>query len=559
MPKLSNVVVFVATILVCMIALEFGFRLVKGVPVLSTQNWRAQREIITPSIFDAQIGWVQKPNLSADQLRLHTIDYGIRKNRSSMTTVPTGGVLVTGDSFAAGSEVDDTETWPAQLETMIGQPVVNAASGAYGIDQMVLRAENLLPIVRPKIIVVGTQRDGIFRTTYSGYVHPKPYFRIVNGELEQHGVSATNSGAGDHEKTPLKEYLGHSFFIDQMMARLAPKYWEKVWEEKIEQTNESDIELSCLLMRRMKKDADRIGARLIFVLQYGADVIRSANERPKDAVLVAECSKQIGIDVVDEFDTLRAVASRGLAELKSAYIVRPDGQTFGHMSAYGNRLVAELIAATLREKPPQATPEGIAQFEQARRTAQLGVMPDQTGLEIVGDGLNRLAALGSFETLPPSTITKVTLATPGDKPEYELIAQGDKSEHYRPLSLSPSNSGPYTLSIQVKPIHGAKLRLQILDKASNAALADIDLVRSRVTVTRLGRADGQKSTITPIGAGWNDISLSVILPDSGAQVIVQVVAASGEATFLPEGEGIRFRNFRVEGGRFGNKKSAEAR
>ena len=132
----------------------------------------------------------------------------------------------------------DEETWPAQLEDMIQQPVVNAASGAYGIDQMVLRAEQLLPIVHPQTIIVGTERDGIFRVTYSSYVHPKPYFRIVDGALVEHGVTAENHTADDRYGSLFKQFLGYSFLVDQLMVRYAPHYWERVWRKKVEQTNE---------------------------------------------------------------------------------------------------------------------------------------------------------------------------------------------------------------------------------------------------------------------------------------------------------------------------------
>jgi hypothetical protein len=46
---------------------------------------------------------------------LNTIALGIRKNRASDSDVRTGGVLVVGNSFAIGSQVNDEETWPAHL------------------------------------------------------------------------------------------------------------------------------------------------------------------------------------------------------------------------------------------------------------------------------------------------------------------------------------------------------------------------------------------------------------------------------------------------------------
>lgn len=64
-------------------------------------------------------------------------------------------MIAVGDSFTAGSEVADAETWPAQLERLIDGPVINAGVGGYGTDQMILRSESLLPVLQPSAVVVG--------------------------------------------------------------------------------------------------------------------------------------------------------------------------------------------------------------------------------------------------------------------------------------------------------------------------------------------------------------------------------------------------------------------
>src|SRR6185503_7626483 len=103
------------------------------------------------------------------------IAHGIRTNGLGETEVRTGGALAVGDSFTAGSEVADTETWPAQLEPLIGMPGVNAGSGGYGADQIVMRAEELLPLVQPRVLLVGMLEDDIGRVGYSSRTAAKPY------------------------------------------------------------------------------------------------------------------------------------------------------------------------------------------------------------------------------------------------------------------------------------------------------------------------------------------------------------------------------------------------
>src|SRR5260370_1132446 len=64
-------------------------------------------------------------------------------------------VLATGDSYTQGDEVDNDHTWPAQLQGLLRRRTINAGVAAYGFDQIVLRTEQLVPVVRPGLIVLG--------------------------------------------------------------------------------------------------------------------------------------------------------------------------------------------------------------------------------------------------------------------------------------------------------------------------------------------------------------------------------------------------------------------
>jgi hypothetical protein len=128
------------------------------VGVLRLVDWRTTRFLqgaFSSSQYDPLVGWVTKAGLV--QEGFNTIDHGIRKNRVADSSARPGGILVVGDSFTAGSEVSDEETWPAQLEGMVQTPVLNAGVGGWGVDQMVLRAEHLRT-VKPNAIIIGRSR-----------------------------------------------------------------------------------------------------------------------------------------------------------------------------------------------------------------------------------------------------------------------------------------------------------------------------------------------------------------------------------------------------------------
>lgn len=95
----------------------------------------------------------------------------------------TGPLIVAfGDSMTEGYAVGDDETWPAALERLTHRPVLNAGVRGYDLDQMVLRAERLVPELNPSTVVLAFIADDISRTALAVRdFRSKPYF-IPDGE-----------------------------------------------------------------------------------------------------------------------------------------------------------------------------------------------------------------------------------------------------------------------------------------------------------------------------------------------------------------------------------------
>lgn len=339
-----------ASLAVTFLAIELTYRLAAGVPVLTVANWRQQRldgSVFTlggVAVHDPLLGWGMRANVKSDGF--NTLDHGVRRNFGE-TELRAGGLLAVGDSFTAGSEVRDEESWVAQLEKLIGEPVINGAVGGYGTDQIVLRAEQLIPIVKPHTVIVGFLVDDIKRAGFSSYGQPKPYFRLVKGELEYH--PPTPSAAPDSIdaiRNVLFYPLGYSAVVDRVMLSRAPFLWFNSPREGYRRTGEDVVALTCRLLARLQGKAKQQGIKTVLFMQHGGVLIIKLDHPYPDAQQVMECARAVGFKVVDEHPSLRAITMAKAAALRDYYVMH--GNEYGHMSPKGNAHAAKLLADALR-------------------------------------------------------------------------------------------------------------------------------------------------------------------------------------------------------------------
>ena len=108
-----------------------------------------------------------------------TIDADGRRRRAGRPAQGGAPILAVGDFFTFGDEVNDGQTWPAQLQRMTGRRVLNAGVSGYGFDQIVLRAEQFAAKYKPSAIVVSFIADDISRTEMRRlWSADKPWFEL---------------------------------------------------------------------------------------------------------------------------------------------------------------------------------------------------------------------------------------------------------------------------------------------------------------------------------------------------------------------------------------------
>lgn len=113
-------------------------------------------------------------------------------------------VLVLGDSFTFGDEIDDSATWPALLQARRADlNVLNMGVTGYGIDQMLVTLEDEIPRYRPQLVICAFVTDDLQRSALAFRDYKKP--RFVLGKA---GLTLTNTPIGNME-TVVDEIAGY--------------------------------------------------------------------------------------------------------------------------------------------------------------------------------------------------------------------------------------------------------------------------------------------------------------------------------------------------------------
>ena len=155
-------------------------------------------------IYDETLGWTHPPNAARQSGEFTINSAGLRSRReySQMPPSDTVRIALFGDSFTAGEEVSDDETWGHQLEIKLNQAgirteVLNFGVSAYGMDQAFLRWQKAGRGYAPDMVIFGFQPENlnrnvnIFSMLY--FTHPLPFSKPRFVLTESGGLELVNS------------------------------------------------------------------------------------------------------------------------------------------------------------------------------------------------------------------------------------------------------------------------------------------------------------------------------------------------------------------------------
>jgi hypothetical protein len=337
----------VGSIIVALAVLELGCRLWRGPqwlvhwPNIVWKERHSQTE--WPSCaysYNRTLGWSPTPHFKSAQYNVGGDGFRV------MPPLPAGAakeplILATGDSFTEGDEVSDSESWPAHLQGLMDRRVLNGGVGGFGLDQTVLRTEELAMRFNAGVAVVGFIVDDIRRTEDSrSWDVDKPYFDLQGGELVLHNSPVPPPRAECDSLPFWQRYFGWSVMIDGL-ARRQGLMVDWIFDNVRALPEGRGRELACPLIERLTE----LDVPTLVVAQYdraawdnGDDFKRSQHA---EARRVLDCAQRVGLRTFDTFDVVqRELERRGIDAL---YLK-------GHHSPEGNRLIAGAIATELQQQ-----------------------------------------------------------------------------------------------------------------------------------------------------------------------------------------------------------------
>ncbi len=275
----------------------------------------------------------------------------LRSVRAYSVTKPANvlRVLTIGDSFTYGWEVGAEQTYSYYLEQRLASSeVLNMGVTAYGIDQAALKYLKYGRRYRPDIVVFAVIGPDYKRSLLTFYHFAKPRFEVgAAGDLTLTGTpipSVAEVYRRLASELPPMSYtlaLARSAYYSVTDPWPHESYFVR-WDPLIEK-----------IMERVLKAATEDGTKVLFLY------IPTGDELATDAALGNHCcdrghlakiwkrlaQKYPSADAIDLMEVLPRQYSRSV--VYEQMIIHHDGKPSGHLTPFGNKAVAEVIAQYL--------------------------------------------------------------------------------------------------------------------------------------------------------------------------------------------------------------------
>jgi len=287
--------------------------------------------------YDPLLGFVGIPNYAASGFHYDARGFRVTPAPAGLT-LKEPPILAVGGSVTLGEEVADNETYPAQLQSLIGRRVINAGMDGYGLDQMVLRAEVVAKQEKLAAIILGFGADNLRRSEMSRvWGVEKPYFARAGNSLVLRNVPVPPSPDPATTLDFWQRLFGRSVLVDVVLRRLKLQYEWALDHVRVLPSGEGATDAR-LLFERLA----RLELPVVVVAEYDpylwTDPPYMREQKALTAAVLAS-AKQVGFLIVDPFDEIDKVMNTSGHDA----LFRPGE----HPNPAGQALTARLVADKL--------------------------------------------------------------------------------------------------------------------------------------------------------------------------------------------------------------------
>lgn len=287
--------------------------------------------------YDSLLGWVPKSNQS--NKRFNTSKDGIR--HTDYHSINNNTILTVGDSFTWGAEVKDNETWPYHLQKISGFNVLNGGVGAYGADQIILRAEQLYKIYKPNYVILSISEESIAQVSFMSYNgYSKPYFIDEDGQitLKNQPVPLKSEILNKNFHTTFNNIAGYFYMYSLIYKKIDPTF--ENYSTLKEVKNDNDF-ITCRLIVNLQNELNLKKELFIFIQQNAQ--INQNKKAPLKTEKLKQCLSKNDIEYLDELNMMKKIVETDINYFLGLYTRSLNGKAIGHLSNEGNKKVAEFI------------------------------------------------------------------------------------------------------------------------------------------------------------------------------------------------------------------------
>ena len=310
-------------------------------------------------MYDPLLGWKNRPSFSNDgplfdAERVTTNSNGARGSTEyPYRRTDKKRIVVVGDSFAFGQEVNDEETYAAVLgSTLSDTEVINLGVIGYGIDQMLLTVKGEALKYSPDLIIVAYISDDIERSLVSFRDFAKPVFVLdASGCLALVGTPVPPPAAWIADERWKSKALDTLDILHSDLRRIVGARRSEAFQ------------LTWMLLKEMARVAGDADTNILFVFEP-SDTEIVLDDRPdlvaKDSLAYKSnrayfASRVRGIARFGEKLFVDFTEKEHVASLNLAPVFRKhhrDGDTridkMGHWNKYGHALAAAEIGKKIQ-------------------------------------------------------------------------------------------------------------------------------------------------------------------------------------------------------------------